>query len=288
MDIVVGKKGGFCYGVKNAIDYAKKTLENSQEPIYCLGELVHNQTVIDDLQKKGVVFIENIEQAKGKTIVRAHGIPKEVYEKAKENQIALLDCTCPNVLKIHRLAEEYSKQGYYLFLIGKKEHPEVVGTFSFCGKNARILSEVQEVKEAVQQFEKSNTNKICVLSQTTYHLKKVQAIVDEIKKHLKEDNILEIKNTICSATEERQKEAETISKQVEYMIVVGDKKSSNTTKLYEIACEHCKNVIFVDDEKQINQAEIANYEKIGIVAGASTPPELLNNIVESLQKMKGE
>ena len=124
MEVVLGKTAGFCYGVKNAVEGAKKELENAKEKVYCLGEIVHNKQVVDELKKNGMVFIENIEDAKGKTIIRAHGVKKEVYDVAKKNNIELKDYTCPNVLKIHEIAEEYANDGYYIFLCGSKVHPE--------------------------------------------------------------------------------------------------------------------------------------------------------------------
>ena len=148
MEIQVGKTSGFCYGVKNAVDKTNDILEKEQnKTIYCLGELVHNKTIINELKEKGLKFIDNIEQADSTTIIRAHGIEKEVYEKAKKNNIDLIDLTCPSVLKIHKIAEEYASKDYYIFLIGKKEHPEIIGTYSFCGNNSYIISGIEDVKK---------------------------------------------------------------------------------------------------------------------------------------------
>lgn len=288
MEIVVGKKSGFCYGVNNAIENANKYLSKSKDTVYCLGEIVHNQIVIDDLEAKGLKFIEDIKETKGKTIIRAHGIKKEIYEEAQEKGIELIDFTCPNVLKIHNKAQEYAKKGYYIILVGKKNHPETVGTISFCGENSSILSTIEEVEDVISKVKKSNFKKILILSQTTYSLKLFETIIKKIKEIISDDLELEIKNTICLATEERQKETEEIARKVDCMIVVGDKKSSNTTKLYEIACENCKNVIFTEDKKGINQEQLLQFKKIGIVAGASTPQEAINDIVHTLQEKKGE
>ena len=133
MEIIIGKNAGFCYGVKRAVDGAKEECTEHKE-IYCLGDIVHNQHVIDDLKEKGIKFIENIDEAKGKTIIRAHGVSKEIYEKAKNMNIELIDLTCPSVLKIHKIADEYSKKGYYIILTGKENHPEVIGIESYCGE----------------------------------------------------------------------------------------------------------------------------------------------------------
>lgn len=286
MEIILGKRSGFCYGVQNAVERAEAEVTNSKETIYCLGELVHNKTVTSNLENKGLVFIENLEQAKGKTIIRAHGIKKEVYEDAKKRNIELIDLTCPNVLKIHDLANEYSKKGYYILLVGKKGHPETIGTISFCGKNSKIISDLDEVEQVIIDIEKANSKKVLVICQTTYSLKKFDDIVNEISNKISKDIQLEVMNTICLATELRQKETDEISKQADIMIVIGGKNSSNTTKLYEICISNCKKVIHIEDEKELELEKISKYNKVGIVAGASTPKSTIENVI-NLLKMKG-
>lgn len=283
MEIILGKRSGFCYGVQNAVENAEKEVVSSKGTLYCLGELVHNKTVINNLEDKGLVFIENLEQAKGKTIIRAHGIKKEVYEDAEKRNIELIDLTCPNVLKIHDMAYEYSKKEYYIVLIGKKNHPETIGTISFCGKNSKIISDSDEVEQLIIDIEKANLKKVLVISQTTYSLKKFDDIVNEISNKISKDIQLEVMNTICLATELRQKETDEISKQADIMIVVGGKNSSNTTKLYEICINNCKKVIHIEDEKELKLDEISKYDKVGIVAGASTPKDIINKVVSILK-----
>lgn len=284
MIIKVGKTSGFCYGVKNAVENAEKELNNSSETIYCLGELVHNKDVIDKLQEKGLKIIENIEEAKGKTIIRSHGAEKEIYQKAKQNNIDLIDLTCPIVLKIHKTVQEYSKQNYYIFLIGINKHPETIGTYSFCGANSTIISNIEDIDEAIEKFEKSKLENILVISQTTYSLKLFEEIIKQIKQKIPTTVKIEIKNTICLSTENRQKETEKLSKEVELMIIVGGKNSSNTIKLYEIALKNCKNAIFIQNKNDIKKEEILKYEEIGIMAGSSTPEEIIKEIIELLHK----
>lgn len=281
MEIQVGKTSGFCYGVKNAVTNTEKELDSSKEPIYCLGELVHNKDVLDELQSKGLKIIENIEESKGKTIIRAHGIKKEIYEIAKNNNIELVDLTCPTVLKIHSVAQEYSSNGYYIFLIGIKNHPETIGTHSFCGENTTIISDIDEIEDAIYNFNKSKLDKVLIISQTTYNLKLFEKIVEQIKEWLPNIEI-EVKNTICLATETRQNEIEKLSKEVDLMIIVGGKNSSNTNKLYDIALKNCKNAIFVENKNEINKEEVLKFEKIGIMAGASTPDRIVKEIADFL------
>ena len=153
MEVIIGKTSGFCFGVKNAVDKATEEIENATGNVYCLGELVHNKNVTNSLQEKGLVFIENIEESKGKTIIRAHGVTKETYMKAQEMNIELKDLTCPKVLKIHDLAQEYSEKGYYIFLVGIKTHPETIGTYSFCGKHSSIIENISDLEQAVTKMQ---------------------------------------------------------------------------------------------------------------------------------------
>ncbi len=280
MEIIIGKTAGFCYGVERAVNSAKDELEKNKD-LYCLGEIVHNKNVIERLKNNGIKFIENIGESKGKTIIRAHGVSKEIYEKAEKMNIELKDLTCPSVLKIHNIAEEYAKKGYFIILTGKENHPEVIGIKSYCGSNYCVIYEVSEVFDIIKKLK---NDKVLLISQTTYSSKKF----DEIERILKEniDSTIELKviKTICASTEIRQKETEDIAKKVDMMIIIGDKKSSNTNKLYDISCNYCKNVIFVVDASELDVNAVKNKEKIGIMAGASTAKE---DIIDVKNKILG-
>ncbi len=284
MEIIVGKTAGFCYGVKRAVEGAKKVVKES-ENVYGLGEIVHNKDVVKQLENLGMHFIEDIREAKGKTIIRAHGIPKQVYQEAEKKQIELIDYTCPKVLKIHEIAEEYAKNGYYIFLLGNRKHPEIIGTLSYCGENKFVIEKEEDALKALEVLEKSEIKKLLVISQTTYSLEKFYIIEEIIKNELSRDIELVIKNTICQATEIRQKETEEMSKKVDCMIIIGGRNSSNTKKLYDIAKQNCKMVIFIENEKEINLDAIGRKDKIGIMAGASTPEESIKKVVSKLGKI---
>ncbi len=282
MEILIGKTAGFCYGVKRAVEGAKKDNDETEKTIYCLGEIVHNKQVVEELENKGIKFIENIEDAKGKTIIRAHGVPKEIYKIAENKNIEIIDYTCPNVLRIHKIAEEYSNNGYYIFLCGSKKHPEIIGTISHCGKNSSIIETEEDIEKVIEEYQKTNINKLLLIAQTTYSLKKFDDIKKIIEEKIPKTTELVIKNTICLATELRQKETQELSKKVDIMIIIGGKNSSNTKKLYEIAKQNCQNTIYVetkDDLKNIDKTA-----KIGIMAGASTPQKSIEEIVEFLNK----
>lgn len=285
MEILIGKTAGFCYGVKRAVESAEKETNSSKELTYCLGEIVHNKQVVDELKQKGIKFIEAIENANGKTIIRAHGVAKEVYDKAKEQGIELVDCTCPNVLKIHKIAKEYAGNGYFIFLCGSKTHPENLGTISYCGENVYVIEKENDTFKALEKLEKTRIKKLLVISQTTYSLEKFYIIEEIIKNELPRDIELEVKNTICKATELRQKETEEISKKVDMMIIIGGANSSNTKKLYEIASSNCENSICIETVDELPIQEVSKCEKIGIMAGASTPQKEIEKVVNKLKSL---
>ena len=283
MEIIVGKLAGFCGGVINSVTKTDKILEDGKKT-YCLGELVHNKQVVDKLEKKGLVLIDSIEDVQNgsRVIIRAHGVTKEVYEKAKEKNIELIDLTCPNVLRIHEKAVNLVNEGYYIVLVAQKDHPEAIGTISFCGKDSVILEDINGVDEIIDLFKNSEKNKIAVISQTTYSMAKFENIAKGLSTKVN-DHEIKIDNTICSATELRQKETSSLATQVDAMIIIGGKNSSNTKKLFELASSKCANTFIVEtiDDLKVN---MSIYEKVGVMAGASTPKESIDEVIEYLEK----
>lgn len=288
MEILIGKTAGFCYGVKRAVDGSLEQIEkNKNQEIYCLGELVHNKQVVLELEEKGIKFIENINEIKNensKLIIRAHGIEKNIYKKAEEENIDIIDYTCPNVLKIHKIAEDYKEQGYYIFLTGTENHPEIVGIISCCGKNFSLITNEEDVEKAIESFKKSNIKKLLLISQTTYSMKKFEDVKKLIEAKIQKNIDLVIKNTICLATEQRQRETKELSSRVDMMIIIGGKNSSNTKKLYDIALENCKNTICIETKDELDKNQYINTEKIGIMAGASTPRKSIDEVVQFLNQ----
>lgn len=281
MEIVIGEYAGFCYGVERAVETAKQETLNGS--IFCLGEIVHNQNVIDGLEKIGVKFIDNIDEASDKVLIRAHGVPKQIYQKAKEKNITLIDATCPSVLKIHKIVEEYSKKGYYIILTGKKDHPEIIGIESYCGTKYKIISDKEELSSLFEELKKEKN--ILLISQTTYSIKKFDEIEQILKERINKETNFEIKKTICASTNNRQHEAEKIAKQVDFMIVIGDKRSSNSNKLYDVSCKYCQNVSFISNSDDLDLNKIKKYQKVGVIAGASTPKEDILKVKELLLKL---
>lgn len=279
MNLIISKYYGFCYGVANTVEAINEML-NNKKPLYCLGEPAHNKTVINELTNRGLVIIEDINNAKEHIIFRAHGTSKKIYEQANQRNLTVTDLTCPKVLKIHDTAREYEEQNYYIFLIGKKGHPEVIGTESFCGNNSYVIELIEDVERAITSFKSSNITNLLIINQTTFNIDKRQNIVDKITENLKETNIITI-NTTCNATNLRQKEAVEISKQVDLLIVVGGKKSHNTNELQEITKNNC-DVIVIETIKDLDITSTKKYETIGITSGASTSKKIVEEIIEAL------
>lgn len=283
MEIIVGKTAGFCYGVERAVQGATKEIEEKEKFVYCLGEIVHNKQVIKKLEDLGIKCIETLEEAKGTILIRAHGVPKEIYDMAEKMNIKIQDYTCPNVLKVHKIAEKFSQAGYFIFLLGAKNHPENIGTLSHCGKYYYIFQKEEELPKAMEEFEKTNKKKLLLISQTTYSIEKFEKIEGILQQKLKKDIDFIVNNTICRTTELRQKETEQLSKQVDSMIIIGGKNSSNTQKLYDTAKQNCADTILIETVQELKNENIG--KKVGIMAGASTPKESIEEVVEFLKRV---
>ena len=186
------------------------------------------------------------------------------------------------MLRTHIIAEDYSKKGYFIILIGIKNHPEAIGTISFCGNLSFLIQEKEDIPECLKKIKQSHVNDILIMAQTTYNSQKFDDMVEILRNELK-DKQIDIQKTICHATEIRQKETLEIAKKVEAMIIVGDRKSSNTSKLYDIAKEHCKKVFFAQNVEELNLEELEGIQKIGVMAGASTPKEDIEEIIKKIR-----
>lgn len=285
MEIIIGKTAGFCYGVKRAVEGTIQHIKENKN-ISCLGELVHNRQVIEELEKQGLQIVENIDEINNnskKVIIRAHGVDEKIYTIAKEKKIEIIDYTCPYVLKIHEIAKKYRKNGYYIFIIGSAIHPEVIGISSCCGENFTIIKDEKEIDEAILELKESKINKLLVIVQTTYNRDKYNKIKDNVSNKAKDIAKIVCEDTICSATEIRQKETREISSKVDLMIIIGGKNSSNTKKLYEISKENCSNVICIETKEELN-GEFDKYNKIGIMAGASTPQKSIEEVIDKIKE----
>ena len=277
MEVRLAKTAGFCFGVKRAVETVYEQVEQqSDKPIYTYGPIIHNEEVIKDMKKRGVEVLrteEELEQVKdGVVIIRSHGVPKRIYDKLEEKGLTCVDATCPFVKKIHNIVKKESEEGKQIVIVGNGEHPEVVG---IKGWSVTPVTIVQNVEDA-SRFEADSDAKICVVSQTTFNYKKFEEIVEILSKKRYDISVL---NTICNATSERQTEAAGIAKSVDAMIVIGDKHSSNTQKLFEICASACENTYYIQTLDDLDSNQLLSAKTVGITAGASTP----NNIIEEVQ-----
>ncbi|MBQ3030216.1 MAG: 4-hydroxy-3-methylbut-2-enyl diphosphate reductase [Agathobacter sp.] len=278
MNVTLAKSAGFCFGVKRAVNMVYEEIEKGNGPIYTYGPIIHNDEVVKDFEKNGVVVVKDLAQLdeleKGKIIVRSHGISRDEYITMEEKGYEVIDATCPFVRKIHKLVDEHSKLGEHIVIVGNPKHPEVCGIKGWVnGEDVTII----ESKEEAEEFTVNSDKKVCIVSQTTFNYNKFQELVEIIAE--KEYNII-VLNTICNATEERQTEAREIAKNVDAMIVIGDKNSSNTQKLFEICNTECEKTYYIQTSKDMDYQLLKSINNVGITAGASTP----NNIIEEVSK----
>ncbi len=280
MQVIVAKTAGFCFGVKRAVERVYEQIENrekhsSELPIYTYGPIIHNEEVVRDLEQKGVQVLNTEEELasveKGIVIIRAHGVSTKIYDLLDRDGITVVDATCPFVKKIHRLVREQEALGRYIIITGNKNHPEVEGIRSCCQKDAIIL----ETAEEAENFTLDSSIPVSIVSQTTFNYNKFEELVEIISKKGYDIIVL---NTICNATQERQKEAAEIAREVDAMIVIGGRHSSNTQKLYEICRKECKNTYYIQTLVDLDLDVLKSMGSVGITAGASTP----NNIIEEV------
>lgn len=276
MEIIEAKYAGMCGGVKYTVTMANQILdEHPGTKVYCLGELVHNKTVVGNLENKGLVVVEDIDKVPDGNLVifRAHGVTKDNYKRAEEKGLEIHDLTCKKVIDVHKKVE--NKSDYFKIIIGSKTHAESIATLSFAGNNALIIEGEDDLEETFGKIRESSLKKVYIVAQTTYSSKKYDEIVEKIRENLEKESIEVISDkTICMATEIRQGEADELSKIADCTIIIGGKNSSNTKKLYEIAIKNCSNVQFIENENELDlNALDNNVNKVLILAGASTPDE---------------
>ena len=276
MKVIKAKTAGFCFGVKRAVDTVYEQVDTCSGPIYTYGPIIHNEEVVKDMESKGVVVLRTEEElddlSGGTVIIRSHGVEKRIYDKLEAKGIRIVDATCPFVKKIHNIVQKESAAGKYILIIGSPDHPEVIGIRGWSGEHAAVIQNADDI----ENIDFSKNRKICVVSQTTFNYNKFKDLVEIIKKKSYDIIVL---NTICNATKERQTEAESIAESVDAMIVIGDKHSSNTQKLFEICRKACNNTYYIQTLGDLDLNQLGSVETVGITAGASTP----NNIIEEVQ-----
>ncbi|MBR2511511.1 MAG: bifunctional 4-hydroxy-3-methylbut-2-enyl diphosphate reductase/30S ribosomal protein S1 [Firmicutes bacterium] len=278
MEIIMADPTGICFGVERALKKAEEAVDDNNREhagsIYSFGSLIHNKQVTDSLEQKGLKIIDSLDEAEeGSTVIlRCHGVPEEVYSHAEDRGLRLVDTTCPFVEKIHRLVEKASKEGKNILIIGDEKHPEVKGINGWCGNGAEIIDDPEDAAglEKASYF---------VVAQTTFR----SELFDEIIEAISEKGIeTEVNNTICHATGERQTSCRRLAGKVDAMVIIGDRNSSNSKKLFDIAGKNCRKSFFVENKQDLPLKELSLCNRIGVAAGASTPACIIKEVISNM------
>lgn len=273
MEIILAKSIGFCSGVKRAVDTATKI---SDKGVFVLGELIHNETVNAKLKEKGAVIVNSVDEIPGgKVIIRSHGEGRKTYEELKNKGAEIIDCTCPFVARTQRIVDEYYKKGYQIVIAGEKNHPEVKGLDGWCENTAFVT-------DGTDDLAGFSGKKVCVVAQTTFSAEKFDLFLQKIKKNA--FKTVEVFNTICYTTRERQEEANRLSEICDCMIVIGSASSSNTRKLFDVCRKKCASVFLIESADLVEIKNFKSFYKLGIVSGASTPREQTMEVFFSMEE----
>lgn len=277
-EIRIAKNAGFCFGVKRAVEMAENIEKAEESSTYTLGPLIHNDDVIESLKEQNIYPINmeslgQIEESES-IVIRSHGVSAQTKKDLLDRELNVVDATCPYVLSIHRKVATCYESGYQIIIVGDSDHPEVIGINGHCDNTAIVTKNGEDLAEL--------PSKVCVVAQTTERLEVYNKVVEIVNEKAEE---VQSYNTICSATRERQDSAEELSKEVDLMIVIGGKKSSNSRKLYEISKVNCKNTIFIENKTEIpvELLEDKDVTIIGVTAGASTPDWIINSIIDKIK-----
>ncbi|MFA5341333.1 MAG: bifunctional 4-hydroxy-3-methylbut-2-enyl diphosphate reductase/30S ribosomal protein S1, partial [Clostridia bacterium] len=275
--MTVSKNAGFCFGVSRAMKLADEIVEKEQIK-YAYGNIIHNQQVINELRNKGLITVNDVSEIPdtASVLVRAHGVAKIFFEEAQKKNLKIYDATCPYVRNIQKKVEEMYLQGYRVIIVGAGMHPEIIGINGYCNNSAIIVEDEEDIEKLQPDLE----NKYCCVAQTTFIKEKYEKITLELKNKF---TLLEVFDTICSATSVRQSEAIKLAASVDVMIVIGDPSSSNTRKLYEVCKENCSRTYLISSAKQVMDIDIKNKEMVGITAGASTPDRIVREVKETME-----
>lgn len=281
---------GFCFGVKRAVIKAEESIAfGDGKRIFTCGQLIHNERVTEDLRKRGVSIIDDINEASQGDIliVRSHGEPKSFYDRAADIGVNIVDTTCPFVSKIHTIVNEAYEKGREIIIVGNPEHQEVKATNGWCGYSAHIVKDEYDAKALASNFDLKNRGEALVVCQTTIRRELLDGVLKEFDKC---GLLYNVKNTICNATRDRQESCAKLAKDVDAMVVIGDPNSSNSGKLFEIARKYCKNTYFIKGIADLPLKEMQKYNKIGLSSGASTPEvtikEVISGMNEEVNKME--
>lgn len=297
-EVRLAKTAGFCFGVKRAMDMVYEQLEVCRaDRVYTYGPIIHNEEVVRDLESRGAVILDdnldaeelkniikvadNSNSKNNKVIIRSHGVSEEVCEMLRGLGLEVIDATCPFVKKIHHIVREESAKDNTIVIVGDERHPEVSGIKGWCKNTPIIVNSIEDAQNSLEKLK----NQVILVAQTTFNSIKFKELVEFFRK--KYYNVF-VYNTICNATEERQKEARQLASEVDTMIVIGGKNSSNTQKLYEISSKMCENTYYIQTLVDLDLTVIESAERVGITAGASTPNHIIKEVHGSMSELSFE
>ncbi len=279
--IVVAKSAGFCFGVDRAVKIVYDELKKHKTAT--LGPIIHNKSVVRDLESKGVVIANSVDELNPDecVIIRSHGVGLDVYKKLEERGISYVDATCPFVARIHSIVKEKCAQGFEILIAGDKNHPEVEGIVGHCQQSAHVFKDDEELKKFFAENPEILKKKVAIVAQTTYNIKIWDKCIQVAKEFCGNPQIYD---TICNATSNRQKEAEELAKTSDVMVIIGGKDSSNTIKLYDVCSQYCK-CYHIEDAGELCGTYFSGTVSIGITAGASTPAYIIKEVQKQMSEM---
>ena len=292
MQVIVAEHAGFCWGVRRAIEIATAIRKDEGDTIYVLGHLVHNEEVVHKLEKMGIEVVEDFTEAKEGSVllITAHGLDYKVIQRAKDSGFRVIDTTCPIVQKVHRLTRRFLNEGRKIIIIGHSNHIEVKGINGVTDGRAQIVGSMQEptdafgLREETENVHLKPQDKVGIVAQTTFNVIQMQKIVDALHRRFPNVDFL-LKDSICYDVKDKQREIRELATQVDAIVVVGSKASSNTTRLYEIALKMCPKTYFVSKAEELHSIDFSGVEKICVTAGASTPDWIIEEVVEYLRNV---
>ena len=283
--VTLAKTAGFCYGVDRAVKMLYDLVAQG-DPVCTLGPIIHNPQVIDDLQQKGVAILERAEDAVPgtKVVIRAHGVPKQVFDLFAAQEIDYVDATCPYVLKIHRIVEQHTSPDTVLIIAGDEQHPEVKGFRSRSKGVSYVCGDLQQFLALTQAHSEFSEKEVLLVAQTTFSVKVFQKIHEIFEKLYTNSKSFD---TICKATQNRQMEAEALAKRSDCMIVIGGRFSSNTVKLYRVCEPYCRTYL-VERAEEVRKLDLSSCNCIGVTAGASTPAGIIKEVLFTMSEIINE
>jgi 4-hydroxy-3-methylbut-2-en-1-yl diphosphate reductase len=284
--VVIAKPRGYCAGVEMAVETVERTLQRHGAPVYVFHEIVHNQHVVQDFTRRGVRFVQSIDEVPrgAKLVLSAHGVSPAVWQKAKAKQAEIIiDATCPLVDKVHREVRKFAARGYWIILIGHERHDEIVGTSGEAPERIRIVADIADARAV----DIPDPDKVIVLTQTTLSVDDAREVIDVLKERFPR-MITPAKEDICYATQNRQDAVKQLAGEVELILVIGSRNSENSNQLCKVARAHGTTAYLIDDHHAIDPSWLAGVERVGITSGASAPERLVQETADFFKRQGAE